>query len=252
MYNDKLLQLPDYGRLIVVTDLHGNYQDYMKYLELWDFCDEDCHIDFAGDLIHSSNSMDYSIEIMDDVIAKSKSYSNFHVLLGNHEWAHITGTDIYKNMNNQRLTFEKLITSRKGNLQPTLDNYIKFFKSLPYFIKTDNGLFISHAGPSKRINSMDDFKTIFSDDYENNYLYDFLWNRYKVNYDTTDISKFLKIIGSNYMIIGHNPVNRYEIFGKQLIVSSSFQTDKKAYLDIDLSKNIEELQDLMNFLKYLE
>lgn len=150
MYNDKLVELPDYGGLIVVTDLHGNYNDYMRYLELWDFCDEDCNIVFAGDLIHASNSIDYSVEIMDDAIRKSKMYSNFHVLLGNHEWAHITCTDIYKNVINQRLTFEKLIKSRKGNLQPTLDSYIKFFKTLPYFIKTWNGLFISHAGPSKK------------------------------------------------------------------------------------------------------
>ena len=253
MYDDKLVQLPRNGRLIVVTDLHGNYYDYTSYLELWDCNDKDCHIVFAGDLIHSSSYLnDNSIEILDDVITKCKKYSNFHVLLGNHEWAHITGTDIYKNIFNQRLAFEKLIKIKKGNLQPTLDNYIDFFKSLPYFIKTDNGLFISHAGHSKKIYSMDDFKKIFSDDYENYYLYDFLWNRYKVNYDTNDISKFLKIIGSNYMIIGHNPVNRYEIFGKQLIISSSYKTDKKTYLDIDLSKNIEELQDLMKFLKYLE
>lgn len=104
----------------------------------------------------------------------------------------------------------------------------------------------------KKINSMDDFKKIFSDDYENFYLYDFLWNRYKVNYDEDDVSNFLKVIGSNYMVIGHNPVNRYEIFGKQLIVSSSFQTDKKAYLDIDLSKTIEEPEDLRDLIKFLE
>ena len=116
---------------------------------------------------------------------------------------------------------------------------IDFFKSLPYFIKTDNGLFISHAGPSKKIYSMDDFKKIFSDDYENYYLYDFLWNRYKVNYDTNDISKFLKIIGSNYMIIGHNPVNRYEIFGKQLIISSSYKTDKKSEEDSQESNSVD-------------
>ena len=145
-----------------------------------------------------------------------------------------------------------MIKSRKGNLQPTLNNYIEFFKTLPYFIKTPNGLFISHAGPLKKIKSMNDFKKIFTDDYENDYLYDFLWNRYKVNYDKDDVSNFLKVIGSNYMIIGHNPVNRYEIFGKQLIISSSYQTDKKAYLDIDLSKNIEELEDLMDFIEFLE
>ena len=34
--NDKLIELPDYGRLIVVTDLHGDLDDYNHYLSLWD------------------------------------------------------------------------------------------------------------------------------------------------------------------------------------------------------------------------
>ena len=50
--NDKLIELPDYGRLIVVTDLHGDLDDYNHYLSLWDESDPDFHIVFTGDLIH--------------------------------------------------------------------------------------------------------------------------------------------------------------------------------------------------------
>lgn len=32
--NEKLVELPDYGHLIVVTDLHGNLEDYNYYLSL--------------------------------------------------------------------------------------------------------------------------------------------------------------------------------------------------------------------------
>lgn len=251
MYNSKLIRLPPKGRLIVVSDLHGNHEDYRSYLNLWDSSDDDCHIVFIGNLIHSPFEPDGSLEILDDAIIKSKEYPNFHVLMGNHEWAHITDTNLYKNGKNQRLSFEELVKDGKGNLQPSLNNYISFFKSLPFFLKTDNGIFISHAGPSRNIRSIDDFNHIF-DDYENKLLDDFLWNRYGRNYTTNDVSKFLKVIGSNCMIIGHNNVNGYEVFGKQLIISSSFLTAKKTYLDIDLSKNMENVQDLMEFLEFLE
>ena len=36
MFNDKLIELPDYGRLIVVSDIHGNLEDYNRYVNLWD------------------------------------------------------------------------------------------------------------------------------------------------------------------------------------------------------------------------
>ena len=99
--NDKLIELPKKGRLLVVSDLHGNYNDYEAYINLWDSEDPDFHIVFLGDLIHSPYFNDKSIEILDDVIEKDKKYSNFHVLLGNHEWAHITHTDIFKDYENQ-------------------------------------------------------------------------------------------------------------------------------------------------------
>ena len=252
MFDDRLVRLPGEGRLIVVTDLHGNYGDYRKYLDLWDCNDDDFHIVFAGDLIHSPYPVDESIEILDDAMEKSRKYSNFHVLLGNHEWSHITGTDVYKMKKNMRLSFEELIRKNRGKLQPTLNGYIDYFKSLPLFVRTDNALFISHAGPSKNIRSEDDLKMVFSDDFENRLLHDFIWNRYKDDYDESDVSHFLKIVESKFMIVGHNIVDGYEIFGKQLIVSSSFMTSNKMYLDIDLDKKIEDIHDLTDCLEFLE
>ena len=242
MDNSKLIQLPSKGRLIVVTDLHGDYEDYMKYLNLWDKNDKDCHIVFTGDLIHSPYPTDQSVEILDDTITKNKNYSNFHVLLGNHELSHITDTNIIKMDKNLRVSFEELIINKKGNLQPTLDKYKDYFKKLPLFLKTDNGIFISHAGPSKNINSKEDLKKIYSNNYKNQLLHDFLWNRFRLDYNKTDISNFLKITESNCMVIGHNIVDGYKIYGKQLILSSSFQTSNKMYLNIDLTKIIENIE----------
>lgn len=254
MINDKLINLPNYGRLIVVTDLHGNLDDYNHYLSLWDESDPDFHIVFAGDLIHSIDSAtDGSIEILDDAIAKSKEFSNFHTLLGNHEWAHITNQRIYKKGRSLLWDFKNLVSYKKGFIEPHLTNYIKFFKTMPYFVKTENGLFISHSGPSVKVKSLKGFEKIFDGDYSNPILYDFLWNRYtKVSdYTKEDVDRFLEIIDSKVMVVGHCPVESYKVFSNQIIMSSSFSTKVKTYLDIDLSCEITDIKDVQKQLKFI-
>lgn len=253
MSHDKLIELPDYGRLIVVTDIHGDLEDYNHYLSLWDETNPDFHIVFAGDLIHALNiDDDGSIEILDDVIEKSKEHDNFHALLGNHEWAHITNQTIYKNQEDLLMQFKNLVSYKKGFIEPALTRYIKFFKTMPYFVKTANGLFISHSGPSAKIHSIEAFDKIFEGDYSNPILYDFLWNRFtKVNdYTRDDVTRFLDIVGSKYMVVGHCPVESYELFSDQIIMSSSFDTKVKTYLDIDLSKDLNSMKDVQKQLKF--
>lgn len=251
---DKLIELPNHGRLIVVTDLHGNFEDYNHYLNLWDETDSDFHIVFAGDLIHGLDEQtDGSVEILDDAMAKSKEYSNFHVLLGNHEWAHITNSEIYKNKKPLLLGFKNVISYRKGFIEPHLTRYIKFFKTMPYFVKTANGLFISHSGPSDKVRSIEGFNKIFESDYSSPILYDFLWNRYnKVNdYTKADVNRFLEIVGSKVMVVGHCPVESYKVFANQIIMSSSFVTKVKTYLDIDLAMEIDDIKDVQKQLKFI-
>ena len=114
MNEDKFIQLPAKGRLLIVTDLHGNLQDYEKYIDLWDCDNPENHLVFVGDFIHSTDENDGSIEIIDDVIDKFNKYPNFHPLLGNHEWSHIVGSPVFKGFNNQTHDFEDLIIQKKG------------------------------------------------------------------------------------------------------------------------------------------
>lgn len=251
---DKLIELPDHGRLIVVTDLHGDFDDYNHYLSLWDETDPDFHIVFTGDLIHGlDEATDGSVEILDDAMVKSKKYSNFHTLLGNHEWAHIVNNEIYKNNQPLLLGFKNVISYKYGLVEPYLTDYIRFFKTMPYFVKTANGLFISHSGPSDKVKSIEGFDKIFEGDYSSPILYDFLWNRYNsiTDYTKADVNKFLEIVGSKAMVVGHCPVESYKVFANQIIMSSSFQTKIKTYLDIDLSMEINDIKDVQKQLKFI-
>jgi serine/threonine-protein phosphatase PP1 catalytic subunit len=252
MTNDKFVQLPAKGRLLVVTDLHGDLQDYEKYMELWDCDNPDDHLVFVGDFIHSVEEDDGSIEIIEDVIEKNKKYPNFHPLLGNHEWSHIVGSPVFKGYNNQTQDFEDLIVIKKGSLEPYLSNYVEFFKSMPLFVQTENGVFISHTGPSRFIHTMEAFNRIFENDYNFSLLHDFLWNRYENDYTMDDVDNFLRVIGSNCMVVGHTVVDGYLTYGNQMILSSSFGSVNKAYLDIDLSQPINNIDDLLDRIIFLE
>lgn len=249
---DKIIQLTSKGRLLVVTDLHGNIEDYEKYIQLWQEDNPDCHIVFVGDLIHSIDDNDKSIEILEDVMEKYEKYPNFHPLLGNHEWSQIFNIPVYKGHKNQTNDFMNLIKEKKGSYEPHISNYVEFFKSMPLFLQTENGLFISHTGPSKTINNINDFKNSFKNNYNNTVLHDFLWNRHEIDYTKKDVDKFLKIINSKCMIVGHTVVDGYFTYGNQMILSSSFATNNKAYLDIDLSVPIKNMHQLTKKIKYLE
>jgi hypothetical protein len=113
-------------------------------------------------------------------------------------------------------------------------------------------LFIDHhAGPSKHLKSEGDIKNISNIDYcHNTVLYEMLWSR---NYDLSRnyLEPFLKHFQCNTSIVGHTPVNGIELNGNQLVVSSSFGLGKKAYVELDLETEINNGQDLLKMIKYL-
>ena len=244
------MNLGKYGKLTIVTDLHGNFRDYKKYLDKWDCDDHDSHIIFTGDLIHAHRGEDGSVLIIEDIMKKYEEYENFHLALGNHEWSHIVNKDIYKNGVNQKESFEELVSIYQNN-NKTINEYITFFKKWSIGMKTVNGLFISHTGPSLSISSEENLKKILKNpDYLSTGIEDILWNRY-YNFQENEISNFLENINSKLMVVGHTNVNGYKTYGKQLILTSSYNDQKKAYLEIDLGEKIETMNDLTQKIKYL-
>jgi Icc-related predicted phosphoesterase len=255
IYNGKLVELPNEGKAIVVTDLHGNLKDYKKYLSIWEkYGDENVHFILTGDFIHAmGRKNDRSIDILESVIQKCEINENFHPLLGNHEWSTISRTSVYKRGINQSLNFEDLLKERfdKG-WKNKLEEYKKFFKKLPIAVKTNNKVFISHGGPPKDISNLDEIINITNEGYiTNDKLYQILWNR-EGEYTENDIQSFLRAVGCNAMIVGHTPVDGIKLIGSnQLIVSSSYTKGKKAYVLLDLEKKINNAEDILDMVKKL-
>lgn len=254
-YNGKLVELPRHGKAIVVTDLHGNLEDYRRYLEIWNKCDKKRdHFVITGDFIHATGRKnDRSVEILESVKNNWEKWENFHPLLGNHEWATISTVSVYKGGMNQSHNFELLLMERFGDeWKNKLEEYQTFFKNLPVAVKTANNVFISHAGPPTNISDLDDIINITNKGYsENNKLYQLIWNR-EEDFSSDDLESFLKKVGCSIMIVGHTPVNGTKLIGnRQIIVSSSYSLGKKSYISLDLEKNIDDTRDILKMVKNL-
>lgn len=249
-----LVRLSCKGKAIIGTDLHGNLDDFNKLIKAWeDISPKKNHLVLTGDFIHAmGRDDDRSLDILDKIM-DCRKYKNFHLLLGNHEWATIIHISVYKGGLNQSLNFNELLKNKFGDeWNDKLEEYTTFFQQLPVAVRTDNGVFISHAGPPEGVKSLDEIMDLTSQGYfDNDKLYGLLWNRYH-DYCKDDVDNFLKVVDCQAMIVGHTPVNGYKLIGNQLIVSSSYTMGKKAYVELDLEREIHGGLDLEKMIKYLQ
>ncbi len=254
-YNGKLIELPRKGKALVITDIHGNLNDFNKFMRIWSqFKNNDNHLILTGDFIHAmGRGNDASIEILESVKRMWETNENFHVLLGNHEWSTISNKSVYKGGINQTVTFDELLREKFGeSYNRKLKEYIEFFKKLPIAVRTANMIFISHAGPPKNVNSLNEIINITQKGYNgNSKLLQILWNRFE-DINEEDLKSFLKTVDCQIMIVGHTPVNGIKlIYEHLLIVSSGYSKGKKAYIELDLEKTLKNSKTILNMVKYL-
>ncbi len=257
-YNKKLVEIPRKGKALVITDIHGNLTDFERFMHIWDeFEDEDSHLILTGDFIHAmGREDDKSVEILEYVKFLWENFTNIHVLLGNHEWSTISRKLVYKAGVNQTFSFDRLLMEKFGEDRylEKMEEYVEFFKELPIAVRTANQIFISHAGPPRNIKNLDEVRDIAGEGYnaDNSRLYQMMWNR-SGDFDKFQLDAFLKAVGCKLMIVGHTPVNGIElIYDNLLIVSSSYGTGRKAYVELDLEKEIRGSKDLLKMVRYLE
>ena len=135
------------GTVMVVTDLHGDWDAYQRYrdrfIELQAKNRVDCLV-FTGDLIHSSLSRqpDSSIQIVLDVLALQAIYGSAVIYLcGNHELPHIYSIGLSKGDKEFTPAFEAAL-SQSGRRTEVTD----LFDTLPFYIRTRAGVSLAHAG----------------------------------------------------------------------------------------------------------
>lgn len=148
------------GKVMIVTDLHGDWDTYQRYrdrfVDLQARGQVDCLI-FTGDLIHTetANQPDHSLEIVVDVLGLQSVYGSAVIYLcGNHEMPHIYGISLAKGSREYTPDFEAALTQSAWR-----EKVMAMFDSLPFYVRTQAGVSLAHAGASPvMLNSKNAFK----------------------------------------------------------------------------------------------
>ena len=83
---DRVIDLQE-GRVLVATDIHGNWKDYSQVLSRFDNGEAETLV-IIGDIVHPDTGVkDRSMKILDDLISRGANTqkSNIIVLMGNHD-----------------------------------------------------------------------------------------------------------------------------------------------------------------------
>ncbi len=141
---NRILDL-DAQRVMVVTDLHGDYAAYCRYRDRFLVLRAEGQANLfllAGDYLHSPTPQetDRSLEIVLDLLRLRETLGpDLVVLLGNHELPHLYGITISKGSLVYGPRFEKVMGPHRAAI-------LEFFDSLPFYARTRAGVTIAHAG----------------------------------------------------------------------------------------------------------
>lgn len=142
----------DAGTAMVVTDLHGDWDAYRRYRDLFLAMEAQGRADyliFTGDLIHSDDSppTDRSLDIVLDVLALRLTLGERLIyLLGNHELAHIYGITLQRGSHIYTPSFEAVMGEHRAAT-------ISLFESLPFYVRTRAGVSVCHAGAAAELSA---------------------------------------------------------------------------------------------------
>ena len=155
------------GVIMVVADLHGDWEAYQRYrdrfFELRAAGQADILV-FLGDLIHAegTNIVDQSLEIVLDVKRLQAEHGTAVLYLcGNHELPHMYGFGLGKGNLEYTPHFETRLTA-SNKRHEVLD----LFYSLPLYIRTKAGVSLAHAGASQDVDTLDKATTLFNWDHK--------------------------------------------------------------------------------------
>lgn len=149
------------GMIMVVTDLHGDWEAYQLYRDYFLNQYTQGKIDYlvlAGDLIHYSGppEVDGSLRMVLDVMKLQNTLGNRVVyLIGNHELPHIYSITLQKGKHLYTPPFEAALGKYRRQV-------LTLFDQLPFYVRTPGGVTISHAGASAAISERNSVERLFN------------------------------------------------------------------------------------------
>jgi hypothetical protein len=184
----------DAGIAMVVTDLHGDWDAYCRYRDLFLTMEAQGQADyliFAGDLIHSDDSLaDRSLDIVLDVLSLRETLGERLIyLLGNHEMPHIYGITLRRGDRIYTPSFEAAMGEHRTAI-------CSLFESLPFYVRTRAGVSICHAGAAAEVSTPESAAKVFG--YSHRRVLDEVRAQLPVDQRASLRAGFTKLNGESY------------------------------------------------------
>ena len=191
----------DAGRVMVVTDLHGDWELYQHYRDRFVDGHAKGAIDWwviTGDLIHHETPGDHdqSLRMVCDVLALQQQFDGAVVYLcGNHELPHIYSFSLAKGQRNYTKDFERAL-SDSGSRADIID----LFRRLPLYLRTKAGVSLTHAGASTAAVEPDSAARLFNLDHGSIIE----WGAIQIIGNTDSLRRaYAKLMGQSYDELTH-------------------------------------------------
>ncbi len=149
------------GIAMIVTDLHGDWEAYVRYRDRFFELRENGRVDtliFLGDLIHheGEKEIDKSVDIVLDVMRLQQQLGDKLIcLMGNHEMPHIYSFILAKGEHRYTARFEWAMGQHRAEI-------VRFFQERPFYIRTRAGVTFTHAGAAPELADPQIVNTLFN------------------------------------------------------------------------------------------
>ncbi|MCF7954226.1 MAG: metallophosphoesterase [Phycisphaerae bacterium] len=234
-YSDKLrqgniIELPPKGRLIVTGDLHGHKKNFKRIKAFADLANNgDTHLIFQ-EILHGGDEDPHggclSFLLFFDILKlKLKFPDQVHLIMGNHDTAIVTDSDVIKGGKEMNEAFKTSLRKFfKENFEEVNEAIKEYLLSQCLAVRTTSGIWVSHSIPADRFISDFDHEVfdreLFPDDLlrgEPAYL--LTWGR---KHSQEKLDEFAKALKVKTLILGHQKQDTgFTKAGENLIILTS-------------------------------
>jgi len=246
LLSGSLLELPDYGQVVMTGDIHGNRRNFEKLRKYCDLKHAGARHVILHEIVHeelmSLDAHDMSHQLLLEAARwKCEFPDQVHFLLGNHELAQLSDHEIAKSGRAMLAEFESGVRQvYNAEADGVLEALVSFLSSMPLAARTKNRVFLSHSLPSPRM--LPAFSTdVFSrmptaeDMSEQGSAYLLVWGRYQSEPELETLANLLDV---DYFICGHQPQEMgYEVLHDRMIILAS-DHNHGVFLPFDLKKRV--------------
>jgi hypothetical protein len=250
-----LVRLPSHGSVIITGDLHGHRRNFERIVALASLGqNKNTHV-ILQEIIHGGpedeegGCLSYKL-LFDAVAYKVKFPDRVHIIMGNHDTAFISNTDVMKNGKEMNVAMRSALDREFRHASERVKLAIKqFLFSQPLAVKCANGILVCHSLPGDHYADKFD-KRIFERQLRINDIirpgsaYLLTWGR---SHSQRLLDAMSKSLDADTFILGHQ---RQETgcskAGNNLIIIAS-DHDHGCVLPIDLAKSytVEKLLQLI-------